>query len=104
VVVASGDMRRGVNHPCIGGNEGKTMSQDDEETLRKLRELLAGDTTALTAAELRRLRAMLAAFDTFLAGGKLGKWFLGTIILLSAGIAAAIKLAEYAVAMGRTSP
>ena len=52
------------------------------------RELLAGDTATLTAAELRRLRAMLAAFDTFLAGGKLGKWFLGAIILLASGIAA----------------
>lgn len=81
------------------------MSEEDEETLRKLRELLAGgDTSALTATELRRLRAMLAAFDTFLAGGKLGKWFLGAIILLSGGIAAAIKLAEYAAAVGRTSP
>lgn len=77
------------------------MSQDDEETLRKLRELLAGDTAALTPAELRRLRAMLAAFDTFLAGGKLGRWFLGGIILLASGIAAAIKLAEYASAIGR---
>ena len=77
------------------------MSQDDEETLRQLRELLAGDPAALTPAELRRLRAMLAAFDIFLAGGKLGKWFLGAIILLASGIAASIKLAEYAAAIGR---
>lgn len=77
------------------------MTNDDEETLRKLRELLDGDTASLTPAELRRLRAMLAAFDTFLAGGKLGKWFLGGIILLAGGIAAAVKLAEYASALGR---
>ncbi len=81
------------------------MTQDDEATLAKLRELLAqGDTSALTTAELRRLRAMLAAFDTFLAGGKLGKWFLGSIILLASGITAAIKLADYVVAMSRGTP
>ncbi len=80
------------------------MNSGDEETLRKLRDLLAGNNEALTPTELRRLRTMMAAFDTFLAGGKLGKWFLGAIILLAAGIAASIKLAEYAAAIGRANP
>jgi hypothetical protein len=78
------------------------VSKDDEVTLQKLRELLAsGDPTPLTAHEMSRLRAMLSAYDMFLAGGKLGKMFIGALILLAAGIAAGIKLAEYLAMAGR---
>ena len=80
------------------------MNSDDEEILRKLREMLAGEASSLTLDELRRLRTMMAAFDTLLAGGKLGRWFLGSIILLAAGIASAIKLAEYLAAIWRANP
>jgi hypothetical protein len=68
--------------------------------VQKERDALEAEVEALR----KPLRAMLAAFDTLLAGGKLGKWFLGAIILLAGGIAAAIKLAEYWAAMGRAAP
>ena len=78
------------------------MTKEDELTLQKLRELLAsGEPAPLSAHETNRLRAMLAAYDMFLAGGRLGKMFLGALILLAAGIAAGVKLAEYLAMAGK---
>lgn len=78
------------------------MTKADELTLQKLRELLAsGEPAPLSAHETARLRAMLNAYDMFLAGGRLGKMFLGALILLAGGIAAGVKLAEYLAMAGK---
>ncbi len=77
----------------------------DEDTLNKLREILdRGEAAEFSAQEIRRIRAMIEAYDMFLAGGRLGKWFMGAVIMLAAAIAGAIKLAEYWASIGRAQP
>lgn len=70
---------------------------DDAELVARLKHVLDDDKAAatLTPAEVKRLRAMLETYNMFLSSGRLGKWFLSALILLAAGVAAAIKLAEY---------
>lgn len=76
-----------------------------EAALEKLRSILDGDKAGeLTAAERKRLRQMLQAYDTLLAGGKVGRWVMATVIMLGAAIAATIKLAEYLVQLGGRAP
>jgi hypothetical protein len=73
----------------------------DEELLNKLREIVGSNKAAdLTDAERKRLRQMIAAYDMFLAGGKLGRWFMTAVILLGGAVAATIKLIEYLVQVG----
>lgn len=71
------------------------MSQTEELIARIEKALDADEAVELTRAEVVRLRQMIAAYEMFLAGGKLGKWFIAFVLGLSALIAASIKLAEY---------
>lgn len=66
-----------------------------EEIISKLRGLLETDPPELTAPEMRKLRAMIAAYDMFLSSGRLGRWFMTFIVTLAAFIAAFIKLADW---------
>lgn len=52
-------------------------------------------TPDLSVDELRMLRQMIATYQMFLAGGKLGKFFIWFVLGLSGLIAACIKLAYY---------
>jgi hypothetical protein len=81
------------------------MTDDSEALLEKLRGIVDGEKSAdLTDTEKKRLRQMIAAYDTLLAGGKLGRWVMGTVIFLGASIAATIKLLEYIVQAGGRAP
>ena len=79
------------------------MSEEAADIIEKLRRLLDdGKQPDLTEPEVRKIRQMMAAYETLLAGGRLGRWVMGAIILLGASIAAGIKLLEYVVQAGRT--
>ncbi|WP_347837761.1 hypothetical protein [uncultured Planktomarina sp.] len=75
-----------------------TRKTDPDELLDRLSKLLEGeqpDVTILDNGEIKRLRQMIAAYEMFLAGGKIGKWFVVFVLGLSAFIAATIKLSGY---------
>jgi hypothetical protein len=74
----------------------------DEDLLERLRAALHDERAQeLSQAELRRLRQMLAAYDSLLSSGRLGRWVMTTVIMLGASIAASIKLAEYLTTLGK---
>lgn len=76
------------------------MMEENEKLLEKLRKLVDDDPPELSDREIARLRQMINAYDTLLASGRLGRWVMGTVIMLAASIAAFVKLAEYLVATG----
>lgn len=67
----------------------------DENTLLRLEAAINASPSDLSPDELRTLRQMMATYQMFLAGGKLGKFFIWFVLGLSALIAATIKLAYY---------
>lgn len=67
----------------------------DESTLERIEAAINSAPSDLSAEELRTLRQMIATYQMFLAGGKLGKFFIWFVIGLSGLIAACIKLAYY---------
>ncbi|UXO94006.1 hypothetical protein Pan4_19 [Pseudanabaena phage Pan4] len=76
------------------------MMEENEKLLEKLRKLVDDEPDELTDREVARLRQMIEAYDTLLASGRLGKWVMGTVILLAGAITGFVKLAEYLVATG----
>lgn len=75
-----------------------TDKQNSDELLERLSKLLDGeqpDVTILDNAEIKRLRQMIAAYEMFLAGGKIGKWFIVFVIGMSGFVAAVVKLSGY---------
>lgn len=71
------------------------MTAVDEHMIDRLEAALRTTPTDLSADELRMLRQMIATYQMFLAGGKLGKFFIWFVLGLSGLIAACIKLAYY---------
>lgn len=67
----------------------------DEAMIAKFEAAMSGATPDLSVDELRMLRQMIATYQMFLAGGKLGKFFIWFVLGLSGLIAACIKLAYY---------
>ena len=67
----------------------------DEAMIAKFEAAMNGATPDLSVDELRMLRQMIATYQMFLAGGKLGKFFIWFVLGLSGLIAACIKLAYY---------
>lgn len=67
----------------------------DENMLTRLEAAISAAPSDLSADELRTIRQMIATYQMFLAGGKLGKFFIWFVLGLSALIAACIKLAYY---------
>lgn len=78
------------------------MTGRDEEMLAKLARLLEqnGQPGDLSAAEIKRLRSMIEAYEMFLQTGKMGRLFVLAVISLAAFIAASVKLLEYWTAWG----
>ncbi|MGL4319557.1 MAG: hypothetical protein ACRCS3_01715 [Paracoccaceae bacterium] len=69
---------------------------DAADLIARIEQALDSDEAVqLTPREVQKLRQMIAAYEMFLAGGKLGKMFIAFVLGLSALIAASIKLAEY---------
>lgn len=67
----------------------------DETTLSRLEAAINAAPSDLSTDELRVLRQMIATYQMFLAGGKLGKFFIWFVLGLSGLIAACIKLAYW---------
>lgn len=72
------------------------MNPDQQELIDKMRRVMDHDQPSpeLSEEELRRIREMLAAFEAFIATGRLGKWFVGVVVGLSATIAAVVYLLD----------
>lgn len=68
------------------------MGKDAEDIVAKVRAILDGEAqpSPLTAAEVKRLRAMIAAFDWFLASGKVGRSLMLFVITAASFITAMI--------------
>ena len=67
----------------------------DETMLSRLEAAINAAPSDLSSDELRMIRQMIATYQMFLAGGKLGKFFIWFVLGLSGLIAACIKLAYW---------
>ena len=67
----------------------------DETMLSRLEAAINAAPSDLSSDELRVIRQMIATYQMFLAGGKLGKFFIWFVLGLSGLIAACIKLAYW---------
>ena len=77
---------------CLSWGRGVAV---DESMLTRLEAALSASPSDLSTDELRTLRQMIATYEMFLAGGKLGKFFIWFVLGLSGLIAACIKLAYW---------